>query len=355
MKVQKKTALILGAVSPLGAASALAADPREYDRLILAADTVDEPTASALSKRLRLPASNIHVVTMDISQPFAGLPESLLNEKAAPIIDIFHAAHCVNRSIAASDLHSRNTLLLERVFSIAYTIENLGVLTVITDVGLAGDYPGRFSEAWTDVGQTPFDDVDKSSLQIELICLEEKRLPIIRGRAGLTLLPKGASDLLADTQAPSAVLLGSVSRLAKLPRFITLPAAVAEGCLAPVTPSDWAAAALMHLVREKKGIGEAHHLIVTPKPPMQTLLDAATELLGGPRIKGGLPTDAIARLGRIPGLKEIARRNADQVSAWFTPHRYCLSRNDLDTSRLESLLPSSLWAPSWSLVKNSFS
>ncbi len=350
----KKTALILGAASPMGAAIASAADPKDYDRIILAAEADDESALIALSQRLRVPAANVHPMILDATQPFAGLPESLLKEPTPAEFDIFHAAHCVNRSRSAHDLHARNTLMLERVFSIAYTVQRLGTVCVITDAGLVGDYPGRFSETWTDVGQTPFDDVDKSSLRIERLCMAEKRLPIIRARIGITLLSSVSKDLLSFRDAPSLVLLGSVDWLAKLPRFMTLPAAVAEGSLAPVTPSDWGADVLHFLVREKKGIGEAHHLTVSPGPPMQTALDAAADCLGGAHIRGGLPVGVVSKLGRIPGFREIARRNADQMSAWFTPHRYCLSRNELDTSKLETLVPTSLKPPIWPEIKGSF-
>jgi hypothetical protein len=354
MTGREKAAVVLGAASPIGAALALAVDPSEYGLLILAAEAADEPVLVALSKRVRCPVSKIRFAALDIAKPFAGIENTLLKETFDLTTDIFHAAHCMDRSTSASDLHPLNALMLERVFSIAYTVKHLGIVSVITDVGLVGDYPGRFSETWTDVGQTPFDDVDKSSLQAERICMEEKGLPIMRWRTGLTLLPKVASDLLDRKYVTSDVLLGSVRWLSKLPRFVTLPAAVAEGSFAPITPSDWAAAAILHLVRERNGVGEARHLIIDPKPRMQSVLDAAAESLGGARIRGGLPTDAIATLGKIPGFREIARRNADQVSAWFTPHRYCLSRNDLDTSRLTAVLPPSLKAPTWAEVRSDF-
>ena len=209
-----------------------------------------------------------------------------------------------------------------------------------------------FSEAWTDAGQTPFDDVDKSSLQIELACIEEKRLPIIRYRTGLTLLPPALSSMFPHWRKTSNVLLSSVQWLARLPRFVTVPAAMAEGARAPITPADFAAKVMLHFAAAQKGIHEAFHLVVDPKPPMEEVLRCAADVLGGARIRGGLPINLIAKLGKVPGFRETARRNADQVAAWWTPHRYCLSKNDVDTAHLQAHLPPTLHLPSWDEVKS---
>lgn len=351
MSEPQKVALILGAASPLGAALACAIEAGEYDRIILADSSGKRSILSSLSAHLQLPRDTFRIEEMDATQPLAGLPEALLVSLRDATVDIFHLTHRRDRTLAAADIHPHNTLALERVFALAYAAPKVGAVCVVTDVGLAGDFPGVFSEAWTDVGQTPFDDVDKSSLQIERSCIDEARLPIIRFRCGLTLLPQNLSPLFRYWRAPSEVLLTSVRWLAKLPRLISVPAAVADGSLAPLTPADWAADVILHFAREKKGLQCAHHLVVDPKPAIETVLNAATDIQGGARIKGGLPVNLIAALGRVPGFRETARRNADQVAAWWTPHRYCLSKNDLDTAHLRGLLPTSLSIPTWNDIK----
>jgi nucleoside-diphosphate-sugar epimerase len=350
MSESSKAALILGAASPLGAALACAINKGDYDQVFLADSPTKRGVLSAILSHMKISKESVRIVESDVRLPFAGLtvPDAFRHMSA----DIFHAAHRMDRTLPAADIHPHNTLALERIFSIAHAVENLGSVTVITDVGTAGDYPSRFSEAWTDAGQTPFDDADKSSLQIERACLEETGLPIIRARVGLVLLPPRLKPLFQYWRTTSKTLLGSVQWLAKLPKFLTIPAAVAEGSFAPVTPADWAGRVLLHLAREEKARRNAYHLIVDPKPPIETVLNAAADILGGARIKGGLPVNLIAKLGRVPGFKETARRSADQVASWWTPHRYCLSINDLDTAHLRSLLPLRLFVPTWDDVKD---
>ena len=349
MEPTRNVAWILGAASPLGAALARAASPH-YAKIHLCDTPQKRAILSALLPRLETPRDRIHLREMNVELPFAGLPEGIISEETGRT-DIYHAAHRMDRSLAASEIHGHNSLALERVFAIAYMVKNLGSITVITDAGLVGDFEGRFSEAWTDVGQAPFDDVDKSSLQVERACLEDKKLPILRCRTGLTLLPGALPELHPHWRSAADILLGSVKWLSKLPRFVSVPAAVAEGSLAPITPSEWAADVMVHLASEPKAVRRAHHLIVDPKPSIEAVLNLASAQLGGARIKGGLPVGLIAKLGKVPGFKEAARRNADHVAAWWTPHRYCLSKNDLDTSHLASLLPPALEIPTWVKVK----
>lgn len=349
MGTPSKAALILGAASPLGAALACSISEDDYDRVFLADSAAKRVVLSALLSHMKISKEAVRIEETDVRLCFAGLPVPDAFQNMT--VDIFHAAHRMDRTLPASEIHSHNTLFLERVFSIAYAVGDLGCVTVVTDVGTVGDYPRRFSEAWTDAGQTPFDDVDKSSLQIERACLEETDLPVIRARVGLVLLSPYLKNLFQYWHTTSQTLLGSVQWLAKLPRFLTVPAAVAEGSLAPITPSHWAARVLLHLARNEKAARNAYHLIVDPKPPIETALDAAADILGGARIKGGLPVNLIAKLGRVPGFKETARRGADHVASWWTPHRYCLSKNDLDTAHLRSLLPLGLSVPTWDDVK----
>ena len=109
----------------------------------------------------------------------------------------------------------------------------------------------------------------------------------------------------------SEILLGSVSFLKRLPRFMTIPVAVAKGALAPITPADWAADVLLRLAQSKAAPGGAVHLVIDSPPSMDRLLEELSRKTGGPRIRGGLPADIVAKLGIVPGFRELARRNAD--------------------------------------------
>ncbi len=352
MTETRKAALVFGAASSLGAAVSCAVTPKDYDYLLLAAPGSERPAVSALISGMKMPRESIRIEETDISAPSTGLSQTAFNIMDKCETDIFHIASRLDRTLSASAIYEHNALALLKILEIGRTIKQVGCITVITDVGLSGDYPGKFSESWTDVGQTPFDDVDKSSLQIEKLCLEQEDLPIIRARTGLLLSNPEQLKKTKGRQSLSETLLGSVKWLSKLPRFITLPSAVAQGCLAPITPTDWAAKVLIHMASQKKGIGAAHHLVIDPKPPMENLLRMAANQLGGAQIKGGLPVNLVTKLGLIPGLKETARRNADHLASWWTPHRYCLSQNDLDTTRTKALLSPELQIPQWNDVKD---
>ena len=353
MKRVKRLALVLGAMSPIGAALMLHPQLRRYDQVILSEKRSRHYFLEQLSSKISREATTISVAPLDAGKPFAGIDVRSGAFSDADIVDIFYLAHLRDRGMGASEVREHNTLMFDRVLSIAYKLPSLHSLSILTDIGLVGDYPGCFSENWVDVGQTPFDEVDRSSLDIELLCLKENHLPIIRTRVGFVLPPENVEVPTAFWPKVSETVVGIAPLLRKLPRFLTLPVAAAKGALAPITPSELAAEVLLKGCEGTPEAG-AIHAVVDPSPTIESALRVASRSVGGARLKPGLPVDKVAKLGRIPGLKELARRNADQIAAWWTPHRYCISKNEVDTSKLRGLLPKARTQYEWSKLQSRF-
>ncbi len=344
-------ALLLGAASRIGAAIMGSLERDGYTHAVLAERADRRAALEAITRGAGRTLENTTIVTMDPERPFAGLDDGLLRAIGEHPVVIFHLAQSRDRRAPADDIRRHNPLMLDRALSIAYKADRLISLVVVTDVGLVGDYPGLFSEGWIDVGQTPFDEVDRTSLEAELACADGQTIPILRARVGVVLDSVHAPEPYRYWSPPSEILLGAVSFIRRLPRFVTVPVAVARGALAPVTPADWAAEVLLALARKREAAGGAVHLVIDAPPSMDRFLEELSRKLGGARVRGGLPADVIARLGIVPGFRELARRNADQIAAWWTPHRYCLSRNHLDTARLRALLSDTLFSPSWASLR----
>jgi nucleoside-diphosphate-sugar epimerase len=346
--MEPRQALVLGAASRVGVSMMRALHCAGVRHMVLADNARLHNTLKELAFSFDLPSDIFTLSDFDPERPFAGLSEDALRRLKTGRWSVFHLAHKRNRTLPSAELRRTNALMLERALAIAYSVGELASLVVATDIGLIGDYPGRFSENWIDVGQTPFDEVDRSSLEVELVCAGESRVPIIRVRIGLTLDSPLVIHPFRYWEPPSEELLHATRLLRKLPRFITIPVAVAKGSLAPITPADFAADALAHLAENEHARGKAVHLVISDPPSMDRLIESLSTKVGGARVKGGLPADMVAKLGIVPGFRELARRNADHLASWWTPHRYCLSRNDLDTAHLEELLPSHLRPPRWS-------
>lgn len=351
-----ETVLILGAASPLGVAllhhlikdaggstEIYAADQPAYLRFL-----------GELRETLGPHAKRIQNITYDPSKPHFGFKGQLQRKIFETETHIYHLAHTRDRKLAAPQISEHNRNVWERVSKMARAANKLGALVVATDVGLAGDYRGLFSENWVDVGQVCFDAVDSSSLEVELMCLDEEDLPIVRARLGLLSDMQSSKLRGPHWDNAAALLLPSAKILKRLPQFLTIPTAVAKGALAPLSPTDWAAEALTVLANNPEAHGKAVHLVLSPLPKMEDVLKAASGMLGGPRVRGGLPVSLIERLGKLPGLTETARVQADHVASWWTPHRYCLSRNKLDITLAERLVYKYLPPPTWKRLENRF-
>jgi hypothetical protein len=349
----KRGALIVGSTTPIGAGLLMHSDLDRYDHLVLGDAASRTYMARELLARTPIQSNRAAIIPINRIRPFAGIDASRPFFSNCDAVDLFYLMHSRDRSESASDVREHNTLMFDRILAIAYELPKLHALVVVTDIGLIGDYPGRFSENWVDVGQTPFDEVDRSSLEMELLCIKEKAFPIIRIRVGLVVDPKGVPSTLGLWPNLSERFVGFSSIVKRMPRLLRLPVAVSKGALAPISPADFIATVMLKSVSESPTSG-AIHAVLDPPPSIEAVLAVASDRIGGARLRPGLPIDSVAKLGLIPGFRELARRNADQLAAWWTPHRYCLSRNDVDTTRLKQLLPDSVGAVTWQSVESLF-
>ena len=338
-------ALVIGAGSPLGTA-VLRHLAAEDGIGIVAADNSAACAFLAEAKpKFGKAAARIEIELFDPETGPLGFRRGMAEELQERATRVFYLSHSRDRSESASQIRYRNQAQKDAVLGLANSAAQLRSLIVLSDVGLIGDYPGRFSEAWLNVGQIPFDEVDRSSLELETDCLRESRLPIVRARVGLLSDLRGVLVRSRSWKSATEVLLPNIGWIRYLPRFLSIPYAVAPEALAPLTPTEWAARALVSLSSNPGAIGKAVHLVADPAPPMEQILRDVTGMAGGARVRGGVPTALLRKLGALPGLRETARRQADHLSAWWTPHRYCLSRNELDTFNARSLLPETLAPP----------
>jgi hypothetical protein len=194
---------------------------------------------------------------------------------------------------------------------------------------------------------------------MEKACLQafqEHKLPVVRARIGLLF---NYQELPFTEKAPhwksaAEELIPSIKMLGKFPRFMSIPSAVTKGSLAPLTPIAWAAKAIVQMSTEPQAVGNAFHLVLDPPPLMEDVLKRITESAGGAKIKGGLPVALLKKLGIVPGFKETVRRQADQIASWWTPHRYCLSKNEFDTHNVTEILSDQDIPLSWEKIGEQF-
>jgi hypothetical protein len=349
-----RSALILGAACPIGTALMKHSAFKRYRKVILADGAPKQYIVRAIAKRLGRSLSNTTILPLWPEKPFAGLDTALGLLDSIGDIDIFNLSHSRDRKRSSTEIRDHNDLMFERSVSIAYKLTQLHSIAMVTDIGLVGDYPGRFSENWIEVGQTPFDEVDRSSIAIELACLKEPTLPIKRVRVGLVLDPEGFPSSFGYWPPASEIFVGFSNILRRLPHMVTIPVAAAKGGRIPITPADLAAEVLLCAVEDSSTSESAIHAVTEPSPTVDMVLSLVARRIGGARMRSGLPIDKVAKLGLIPGFKELARRNADQLASWWTPHRYCLSVNDVDTSRLHRVLSEDYRFPPLAALEHTF-
>ncbi len=352
--MSSKSILVLGAASPLGITVLSQLAKTEGINTIAADLSSKYQFLLRYKSQLGSAADRVTVAILDPFLEYFGFEQTLLDQIEETTTHIYHFAHTRNRTIAASTIGQRNRAICDKALALAHITQNLEALVVVTDVGLVGDFPGQFSESWVDVGQVPFDEVDRSSIEVESNCLKETDLPIVRARVGLLSDLREEPDLDVPWRSAAEVLFPSIRYLKKISRYIKLPSAVAKNSLAPLTPTEWAAETIVYLSRDTQANGQAFHLVIHPPPTIEEVLMTVSKQGGGARLSGGLPISVLDRLGVIPGLKETVRRHTDHLASWWTPHRYCLSRNEFNTFNSETSLPESLSCPSWSEMKRSF-
>jgi nucleoside-diphosphate-sugar epimerase len=179
MKNKPDMALILGAASPLGCAVMWLLVTEGVS--VIATDNASRTDfLNDFKTRLGAAGERIRIVTGELEDATFGLGSVLDKELDDRSARIFSFAHIRDRHLTSSDIKRKNRLIRTRLLDTARHMTNLQSLVVITDVGLIGDYRGRFSESWVDVGQIPFDEVDRSSIGMEKACLQafqEHKLP----------------------------------------------------------------------------------------------------------------------------------------------------------------------------------
>ncbi|MCU0662504.1 MAG: hypothetical protein MUC50_09290 [Myxococcota bacterium] len=335
---------IIGAVSPLGATLLHHLVKTTSEPILI----LDESSKVAALRDL-VHHYGSERVEMAFSDPLSGF-ESLRPELQEALRHnvrfIYNLAFDCDRRRSASALHRANDSAVRFALSLASMAEHLLALVSVTDVGLAGDYPGRFYESWMDVSQRSLDAVDASSLEAEK-ALVASGLPVIRARIGLLSDPDPDLFDAADWPSAARVLVPTLPLLRRLPRVLSIPTIVDEGSLAPLSPLPWTAQALAVLAGDGEAVGKAVHMVLGEPVPMTSLLYELHQVVGGARVKGGLPVHLLDSLAEMPGISEALRRRFDQLSSLWTPHRYCLSRNDLDTTVAQSLLGKTLPQPRW--------
>ncbi len=338
------SSLVLGAASKLGyALSSHLLETTSNDHTIIAADV----TANRIAlEKWRASQGTERIVCAEYSTdaPFLGFSSLLQDRIKSRVTRVFNVAHLWDRRQKDVFIKRHNTDLCRRVIAAARTMERLESVVVFTDVGLVGDYPGKFSEGWLDVGQTLLDEVDRTSLEVERTYTAEAELPVVRARIGLL---SDSASLLESERTAAETLVPFVKIIKKMPRFLSVPVFVRNDSLAPLTPTGWAARSASNLAADPRSLGRSVHLIVAPSPETIDVLAKVCELAGGARIKRGLLSSYTKVAEIMPGLSETTKRQADQVASLWTPHRYCLSRNDLDTSGLLELLSDKGRLPSW--------
>lgn len=284
---------------------------------------------------------------------FPYLPSQIVRELAADARYVLEVGFQRDRSVDSFSILHRNPSLFRLALEIAGNASSIESLVITTDVGVTGDYPGRFYENWTDAEQAPFDAVDATSLDVEKLALQSQ-VPIVRGRLGVLSDPD-RPILWGKHWKPAALtLLPHLHILRRLPRHFAIPMAIAEKCKAPLTPIEWAARALWALAQNPHAVGSAFHLIMWHKPSMIDVLQALTARADGARITNRLPRRSVEGLSRMPGMHEIVRVRFDHMASFWTPNRYCLSVNDLDTSLSETVLGAGVAPPSWGTHRETF-
>jgi hypothetical protein len=340
----KLHSLVIGAASPLGA-TLLDHLVKTTEGGILAMDASSR-VAILRDYIVRYGTERVDIAVGEASTGVDALRPELAQALRKDIFTIYNLSFDFNRRRASQALRRANESSIRFAISLARMAENLVSFINVSDIGIAGDYPGRFYESWLDVSQRFLDEVDATSLLAEK-ALMDTQLPVVRARIGLLSDPD--PDLFKYPGWPSAarILVPTLPLLQHLPRMMSIRTIVEDGSLAPVSPLPWAARALATLGGQPAAIGKAVHLVLGEPIPMIDLLEELHQAVGGAKVKGGLPVKLLDAVAQMPGVSEALRRRFDQLSSLWTPHRYCLSRNDFDTAIAQTLLTKTLPEPRW--------
>jgi NAD(P)-dependent dehydrogenase (short-subunit alcohol dehydrogenase family) len=229
-----------------------------------------------LAARWRQGPGSVEPVEGDVTAEWLGLDEEDL-ARLAGLDHVFHLAALRNPEADPVELRAVN---LEGTEHTVRTAEKLGVahLHHISTIGVAGRYPGRFTEDMLREGRQLEHSYFRTKQRAEQLIRDQCTVPWRVYRPGIVV---GHSETGHAVRVDGLYhLFPAIKRLASLP---AMPLIGLDGGRVHVVPVDYVAAAIDHIAHVPGWDGATFHLVDRDPPSLGEIVNELSQAAGGPR------------------------------------------------------------------------
>jgi NAD(P)-dependent dehydrogenase (short-subunit alcohol dehydrogenase family) len=238
----------------------------------------------------------------DLTTDGLGISESDLAELAG----VHHVLHLgAVYDLTASDQANRaaNVEGTRRVVELAERI-GAGRLHHVSSVAVAGDHPGRFTEADFDCGQHLASPYHATKFAAEALVRGQSAVPWRVYRPAIVVGDSRTGEM--DKVDGPYYLLPSIDAVARAagpagPALRTLPIPVPDLGATTIVPVDYVADAMDALVHTDGLDGRAFHLVSPGPIPLVEVYNALAEAAGAPRLSQAIPETFAEPARRVAG------------------------------------------------------
>ena len=241
----------------------------------------------------------------DVTAPRLGLNEEL----TAEISDVDHVVHCAAiYDITADDAAQRaaNVEGTRAVIALAKTID--ATLHHVSSIAVAGDFPGVFSEADSDVSQhlpTPY---HQTKFEAERLVREEPGLRYRIYRPGVVVGDSHTGEM--DKIDGPYYFFSLFAQMARLPRFT--PMRLPDTGRNNIVPVDYVTEAMTELMHQRGRDGQTFHLTAPAAIGLCGIYRGIAAPAGLPPLRGTLPPwtsrPVLNATGQVRALRNRAAR-----------------------------------------------
>jgi len=331
---------------------ALLVEMSKYPFYVLALSHPDDRPAIE-SLRLKIlrgechPEFKLEILWGNPAVPCAGLDTRTLDKLSNTLKIVINCP-----ALSVRDRHNYYTTLesisksTEQLIALAHRLANLKVFAHISTAFISGNYAGRFYEDWLDVGQGFYDPLHRTHFIGEAKIQNAGRsIPTIIFRCGL-LVGSGDTGEFEEKEGLYNFFHFLKNFDSSIPKAIPVFIPDSEDRFVSLTPTDYAAKAIVWIMQKENSIGKTFCLVDPSSPTLRTFIDEIGDLTE--RNFYRIPID---KLNKIPLFEPMIMVEwmsflTNLMKRSSLPMRFLFNRGDYDTTNTrEALRESSISCP----------
>lgn len=288
----------------------------------------------------------VRPVRGDLSAPGVGIDPNWIAAQRGSIDHVFHLAGGYDSVGSGGGTR--------RVVELAGEL-SAGALHHISNVALAGDWEGLFTEDMLDVGQVLASPWQRSLLEAERAVRENCPVPWRIYRPSIVIGHSRTGEI--DRIEGPYYFFRLLRMAAQLPRI--LPVVAPKLGETNMVPVDFVARALDYLAHREAPSGTTYHLVDPRRQSVADALNLFADEAGAPHLVEVMPKQTLDMTLRVPGVGRLLRQvgvpteiiEHSEFSCWFDSHNTAeaLEGSNIKVPPLAAYAPAiwKYWIENW--------